>query len=885
LATTLKFLILGDDQASGAFDRFARSVDKANRAAGKNTESLKEQEAQSSRLSRTVDSLSTSMSGLGSPLGAAVVAGAALAPVAVTLGAGLGGLGLAALSASKHTQAMGVILGPLKQEVRDFQNSLQPEVFTLFGDGAGIARDVLKELQPVAAATGSALHGVLGEVGAEFKSGEWQQFFQFMEQQAGPDLQLVGKLFIDLAKDVPPLLEQLQPLGRVVLILADVVLRAVGGLEKMHLVLPVVGAAAGLLLGGGPIGALIGAFAGLAIQEYSAARATKQVATEFEAVARVTMPSSAAVSVDWAAVAGSLGKTAVSAADVANAMIDLHPRIGTIRGDMDLLNASVGSGNVILAAYSDLWDKFVGKSVSDQQAILNMQQAFESFNAAVKASGRTSTAAQQAFLAIFTTIGSGLDALHQNGASVKQLNDYYTTSIDRLNALHGLTPVQRADVQGLARDYLAWANTVHGLSGNVVTAAGSIRDTLLAQLAMSHRLVPQAAADATQLASAILKTGDNSRATAVDRAQLIKDFEKSGLTAIQAQQAAVQFQRQIDALHGKTVNVNLTTSGHGQIIITGTGINQRQINTSTGTLRAVGGHAAAGMLVSGGVPGRDSVLVNTMPGELIVPAHLVAAGAVDHLRGRIPGFAAGGVVGKVSGAESGIASADATWAALAATAFAQAAIKAQQAALPGFLGPGSGNYAADIATVLSAMGLPLSLVPNWERQIQTESGGNLRAVNLTDSNAAAGHPSVGLLQLIPGTFAAYAGPYLRTPPLVNYGGGFVSLDPMAQIYAGIHYADARYDGSMASVIGHGHGYALGTASASPGWAWVGERGPELVRFRGGEQVRPVPGGGNTYNITVNVPVGAHPAQAGKEVIRVIREYENVNGAGWRALPP
>jgi SLT domain-containing protein len=205
--------------------------------------------------------------------------------------------------------------------------------------------------------------------------------------------------------------------------------------------------------------------------------------------------------------------------------------------------------------------------------------------------------------------------------------------------------------------------------------------------------------------------------------------------------------------------------------------------------------------------------------------------------------------------------------------------------LPGFLGPGSGNYAADIATVLSAMGLPLSLVPNWERQIQTESGGNLRAVNLTDSNAAAGHPSVGLLQLIPGTFAAYAGPYLRTPPLVNYGGGFVSLDPMAQIYAGIHYADARYDGSMASVIGHGHGYALGTASASPGWAWVGERGPELVRFRGGEQVRPVPGGGNTYNITVNVPVGAHPAQAGKEVIRVIREYENVNGAGWRALPP
>jgi len=34
------------------------------------------------------------------------------------------------------------------------------------------------------------------------------------------------------------------------------------------------------------------------------------------------------------------------------------------------------------------------------------------------------------------------------------------------------------------------------------------------------------------------------------------------------------------------------------------------------------------------------------------------------------------------------------------------------------------------------------------------------------------------------------------------------------------------------------GNAAGTASAPPGWAWVGERGPELMRFRGGEQVLP-----------------------------------------------
>jgi phage-related minor tail protein len=32
------------------------------------------------------------------------------------------------------------------------------------------------------------------------------------------------------------------------------------------------------------------------------------------------------------------------------------------------------------------------------------------------------------------------------------------------------------------------------------------------------------------------------------------------------------------------------------------------------------------------------------------------------------------------------------------------------------------------------------------------------------------------------------------------------------------------------------GYASGTRGAAPGWAWVGERGPELVNFGGGEQV-------------------------------------------------
>lgn len=36
----------------------------------------------------------------------------------------------------------------------------------------------------------------------------------------------------------------------------------------------------------------------------------------------------------------------------------------------------------------------------------------------------------------------------------------------------------------------------------------------------------------------------------------------------------------------------------------------------------------------------------------------------------------------------------------------------------------------------------------------------------------------------------------------------------------------------------GRGYASGTSNAPPGWAWVGEKGPELIHMRGGETVLP-----------------------------------------------
>ncbi|MGZ0231109.1 phage tail tape measure protein [Streptomyces sp. CPS1] len=144
----------------------------------------------------------------------------------------------------------------------------------------------------------------------------------------------------------------------------------------------------------------------------------------------------------------------------------------------------------------------------------------------------------------------------------------------------------------------------------------------------------------------------------------------------------------------------------------------------------------------------------------------------------------------------------------------------------GSKGGGVSRWSGMVSTVLGLLGAPSSALPAVLTRIGIESGGNPNAINLWDSNAKAGHPSQGLLQTIPSTFAAYAGPFK--------GRGI--LDPLANIYAGVNYAMHRYGSNWISVMTRPGGYAKGTKGAARGLAWVGERGPELVNFSGGEDV-------------------------------------------------
>ena len=86
------------------------------------------------------------------------------------------------------------------------------------------------------------------------------------------------------------------------------------------------------------------------------------------------------------------------------------------------------------------------------------------------------------------------------------------------------------------------------------------------------------------------------------------------------------------------------------------------------------------------------------------------------------------------------------------------------------------------------------------KQIMSESGGNPGiAQQIVDINGTGESAGVGLLQIIPGTFAAY-----RDPSLPND-----RRDPWANMNAALRYYRARYGDDLTKMWGHGHGYASG----------------------------------------------------------------------------
>ncbi|MCM1965240.1 transglycosylase SLT domain-containing protein [Streptomyces sp. G1] len=122
------------------------------------------------------------------------------------------------------------------------------------------------------------------------------------------------------------------------------------------------------------------------------------------------------------------------------------------------------------------------------------------------------------------------------------------------------------------------------------------------------------------------------------------------------------------------------------------------------------------------------------------------------------------------------------------TAAAPAAAPAAAKAATGYANNLDG-WIRESLDVMAQHGIPGSY-EGIHRNIMRESSGNPLAINNWDSNAAAGIPSKGLLQVIDPTFKAY---HVPGTPMDSY-------DPVANITAACNYAAARY-GSIDNVNG------------------------------------------------------------------------------------
>ena len=112
-----------------------------------------------------------------------------------------------------------------------------------------------------------------------------------------------------------------------------------------------------------------------------------------------------------------------------------------------------------------------------------------------------------------------------------------------------------------------------------------------------------------------------------------------------------------------------------------------------------------------------------------------------------------------------------------------------------------------------------SMVNKVLRQIQTESGGNEKAVQggYTDINTITGDLAKGLMQTISATFNAFAFPGHK-----NIFNGYDNL------LAALAYAKNRYGSNLAG-LGEGHGYAQGGIVSQHGFYEVAEQNmPEII---------------------------------------------------------
>lgn len=304
---------------------------------------------------------------------------------------------------------------------------------------------------------------------------------------------------------------------------------------------------------------------------------------------------------------------------------------------------------------------------------------------------------------------------------------------------------------------------------------------------------------------------------------------------------------------------------------------------------------AMGGRTKGGISGVDSIPILAMEDEFILnrkAARSVGYGALSYINrtGKLPGYKDGGWIGDATDWVTGAAKKVGGWAGSAFDLFTDPAkvwkkmispvmrqissmgsgeylnmIKKVPGSMVSGLGSAVVNAAKSIGDLFTGGGggggsgvkrwtgvvqqslrmlhEPMAYTDMTLRRMNQESGGNPNIVNKWDSNWKAGHPSVGLMQVIGPTFQAYAGALRKTGPFL-YG---TSVNPLANVYASMRYALAAY-GTLPRAYNRAGGYDNG------GWlppglslAFNGTGRPERIR---NQQQEAALTGAGTVNLTI-----------------------------------
>lgn len=522
-----------------------------------------------------------------------------------------------------------------------------------------------------------------------------------------------------------------------------------------------------------------------------------------------------------------LGPSARGSATLRQELFALAQQFGFTRGQMEQFihtNTTVKSNEKDLERVNRTLATSVSNVGKDwaQMATTLKGQVTQALTSVALGTSGAKTAAEN----LFKAVHSGTPDLATEHYWFKQLVDDLHSS--------GLTWQQAKD------EAEAYTRGIHA-NWQEIAAGHAARSQLISDTQASLGVTKNTAMQIIFYSEQLKKSTDTTAAGRATRLQLIQDIVNTGIRAGISASA-------IDNLIAKILKIptheaiSLIAQATGHYTVTGT---TTQFGSHIAHRSAQGGPGspgAAGMRVPG-TGNRDTFPAMLMPGEAVVPKHLVPSIAPFLGAHRVPGFAAGGFAG--TGPYNPVApnlgtslqgwflNYQSAFVKALATATINALKSAQQAAQGAFGAPGGigGNVTAWIRAAMSLGGAPSSWYAALARLVQLESGGNPRAV---DPIPVLGQHATGLWQMLPSTARGE-----------GYTGSL--FNPVGEGIAAIRYIRSRYGSpyNIPGLFGGGYGGYDSGGWLPPGLslAWNGTGRPEPVGPTAA-------GGGLTVNLIV-----------------------------------